>query len=177
MPDSQEYKKNARTNGDYQKIWQSTGKCVFCDLKDKYILLEENEIVLTINIYPYIDGQLMAVPRKHICSPKELSNKQWGTIRKFNYLAKKLIRETHGIKGMWTLIREGGVDAQMSVTDHLHVHFIPFDESDLCKWNYRKLKFTPVENAKKYRQEADKIKKLIQRYNRKYSNRKHSHQP
>lgn len=169
MPDEQQHKKDARVNGDYEQIWQNTGKCVFCDLKDKYILLEENDIVLTINIYPYIDGQLLAVPREHIRSPKELSSKQWATIRKFNYLAKKLIREVHGIKGMWTLIREGGAEAQMSVTDHLHVHYIPFDEADLCDWNYRELKNTPLENSKKYKQEAGKIKKLIRRYNKKYS--------
>ncbi len=166
----QHYKKNARVNGHYKQIWQNTGKCVFCDLKDKYILLEENGVVLTINIYPYIDGQLMAVPRKHIRSPKELTPKQWNTIRKFNYLAKKLIRKTHDIKGMWTLIREGGVDAQMSVTDHLHVHFIPFDKADLCQWNYRELKQTPLENAQKYRQQAPHIKKLIKRFNKKYNN-------
>lgn len=166
--DKQKYMKNARTNGDYAQIWQNTGKCVFCDLKEKYILLEENDIVLTVNIYPYIDGQLMAVPRKHVSSPKELSSKQWETIRKFSYLAKKLIRKIHGHKGMWTLIREGGEKAQMSVTDHLHVHFIPFDEADLCQWNYRELKNTPVENALEYKKQAKDIKKLIQRYNKKY---------
>lgn len=169
MPEDQHYKKNARVNGDYEKIWQNTGKCVFCDLKDKYILLEENGIVLTVNIYPYIDGQLMAVPRKHLRSPKELSPEQWETIRKFNYLAKKLIRQTHNIKGMWTLIREGGTQAQMSVTDHLHIHFIPFDEADLCEWNYRQLKYTPLENAKNYKQQAGKIKKLLKRYQKKYA--------
>ncbi|MEA2056289.1 MAG: HIT domain-containing protein [Patescibacteria group bacterium] len=166
--DKQKYMKNARTNGDYAHIWQHTGKCVFCDLKEKYILLEENNIVLTINIYPYIDGQLMAIPREHISSPKELNSKQWETIRKFSYLAKKLIRKTHGHKGMWTLIREGGEKAQMSVTDHLHVHFIPFDEADLCQWNYRELKNTPVKNAQEYKNQAKYIKKLIKRYNKKY---------
>jgi diadenosine tetraphosphate (Ap4A) HIT family hydrolase len=172
MADSQKNKqkcmKNARTNGEYTQIWQNTGKCVFCDLKDKYILLEENGIVLTINIYPYIDGQLMAIPREHIRSPKKLSTKQWETIRKFNYLAKKLMKKTHGYKGMWTLIREGGEEAQMSVTDHLHIHFIPFDNSDLCQWNYRELENTPVENAQEYKQKARYIKKLIKRYNKKY---------
>ena len=59
----QEYKRQARTKGHYEKIWQNTGKCVFCDLKDKYVLLEENGIVLTINLSPYIDGQLMAIHR------------------------------------------------------------------------------------------------------------------
>lgn len=166
--DKQQYMREARTNGHYSQIWQNTGKCVFCDLKDKYILLEESGIILTINLFPYIDGQLMAIPREHIRSPKHLSTKQWNTIRKFGYLAKKLMRRVHGHKGMWTLIREGGEEAQMSVTDHLHIHFIPFDEADLCQWNYRELEYTPVENAEQYKANTDYIKKLLKRYNRKY---------
>lgn len=168
MNSNQEYKKNARTQGYYSKIWQNTGKCVFCDLKDKYILLEENDVALTINLYPYIDGQLMAIPRNHISSPKELTDKQWQTIRKFSYLAKKLVRHVHGCKGLWTLIREGGTDAQMSVTDHLHVQFIPFDKADLCQWNYRELEYTPQQNTNLYKQEAEYIKKLLKRYQKKY---------
>jgi len=164
----QHHMRTARTNGHYTDIWQNTGKCVFCDLKDKYILLEENEIVLTINLYPYIDGQLMAIPRQHISSPKELTAKQWETIRKFSYLAKKMLRKVYGYKGMWTLIREGGPEAQMSVTDHLHVQFVPFDQADLCEWNYRELQNTPLENVSHYKKKAQYIKKLLKRYNKKY---------
>ncbi len=31
----------ARQKGEYEKAWQSTGKCVFCDLRDKYIIYEK----------------------------------------------------------------------------------------------------------------------------------------
>lgn len=165
----QVYKKNARTKGHYEQIWQNTGKCVFCDLKDKYILLEENQIVLTINLYPYIDGQLMAIPRQHVRSPKELTDKQWQTIRKFAYLAKKLVKKIYGHQGLWTLIREGGTEAQMTVTNHLHVQFIPFDKPDLCQWNYRQLKNTPLENAAEFKKKAKYIKKLLKRYQKKYN--------
>lgn len=164
----QQYKKNARTSGEYEKIWQNTGKCVFCDLKEKYILLEENEIVLTINLYPYTDGQLMAIPRQHISSPKELSSAQWETVRKFSYLAKKLIKKVHGCRGMWTLIREGGEQAQMSVTDHLHIQFIPFNHPELCHWNYQQLANTPLENIDLYKNQSELIKKTLQRYEKKY---------
>jgi diadenosine tetraphosphate (Ap4A) HIT family hydrolase/8-oxo-dGTP pyrophosphatase MutT (NUDIX family) len=168
---TQEMMKNARTSGDYDRIWATRGKCVFCDLKDKYILMEENGIVLTISLYPYIDGQVMAVPRRHVRSPKELSRREWETIRKFNYIAKKMIRKAHGIKSMWTLLREGGVEAGMSVVDHMHVHYIPFDRSDLCQWDYRQLKFTPLENVDRYRQLAEKFAKANHSYEEKY---KHS---
>jgi diadenosine tetraphosphate (Ap4A) HIT family hydrolase len=164
-------KKNARTSGEYDKIWQSTGKCVFCDLKDKYILFEENDIALTINLYPYIDGQILAIPRNHIQSPKELSPEQWDIIRKFNYLAKKMMKKIYGYKAMWTLIREGGDLAQMSVSDHLHVQFIPFDAKDLCVWNYRELKNTPLENVKLYKDQEKEMKELIEKFESKYRDR------
>lgn len=160
---SQEEMKNARTSGNYDHIWQNTGKCVFCDLKDKYIIHKENGIALTINLFPYIDGQLMAIPLRHVASPKELTQSEWETMRKFAYLARKMIKDIHKIKGMWTLMREGGVDAQMSVSDHLHMQFIPFDKADLCTWNYRELKHTPIENADLY---LKNIKEFIKDYNK-----------
>lgn len=165
---TQEMMKNARSSGAYSDIWQTRGKCVFCDLKDKYILMEENGIVLTINLYPYIDGQLMAIPRKHVSSPKELTERQWETLRKMNYVSKKIIRKTHKHKGMWTLIREGGISADMSVSDHLHMQFIPFDSSDLCNWNYRELKYTPLENVDEYRKNARLLFKTYDKFHSKY---------
>lgn len=168
MMNQQQATKLARKTGDYANIWQNTGKCVFCDLKQKYIIAEENDIALTINLYPYIDGHLMAIPKKHIASPKELTAAQWDTIRKFSYLAKKMLRKIYGYKSMWTLIREGGTKAQMTVTEHLHVQFIPFDEADLCAWNYRDIKYTAEENAQKYQDQAAYMKKLAKRFSEKY---------
>jgi diadenosine tetraphosphate (Ap4A) HIT family hydrolase/8-oxo-dGTP pyrophosphatase MutT (NUDIX family) len=160
-------KKNARTSGEYDKIWQTTGKCVFCDLKDKYILHEENGVVLTINIYPYIDGQMMAIPRRHVNTSNELSQLEWETMRKFGYIARKLFKKVHKSKAMWSVIKTG-LDAQATVADHLHMHFIPFDNPDLCKWNYRDLKFSPLENIDLYKQNIPQIKDSLTKFDQKY---------
>ncbi len=162
--------KNPRINGEYAKIWQSVGKCVFCDLKEDFIIYEENDICLVQNKYPYSDGHLMAIPRAHISSPKELSAKQWNTIRKFNYLTKKLLKKVFDVKGMWTLIREGGEVAQMTVVDHLHVQFIPFSDPKLCTWKYSELKYTPKESIKKYKSEKKEILSLLKKFKEKYDN-------
>ena len=168
LQQDQEFKKNARTTGKYDQIWKNTGKCVFCDLKQKYILLEENEIVLAVNLYPYIDGQLMAIPRQHISSPKELSPVQWETMRKFAYIAKKMVKKIYNCAGMWSLLREGGQPAQMTVTDHLHMQFIPFDKADLCQWNFRQLKYTPLENVAKYKEQKKELLTLLKKFSQKY---------
>lgn len=158
--------RDARVTGKYEEIWQNTGKCVFCDLKEKYIVYEENGIVLTVLLFAYIDGHLMIVPRRHVKSVKELNPSEWETIRKMMYIAKKMIRETHGIKGM-QIVQKDGYAAQSTV-EHIHFHCVPFDGPDLSVWNYRQLKNTPIENANLYKEHASKITKLAKRFSEKY---------
>lgn len=169
-PDEQEkqvYYRDARTGGYYGKIWTSVGKCVFCDMRDKYIVTEENGIVMTVVLYAYIDGHLMIIPRRHVRSVKELTRDEWETMRKFMYIAKKIIRSVHGIKGM-QIIQKDGINAQSTV-EHLHFQCMPFDTPDLSVWNYRKLKYTPLENAKLYKQQGKKIADLSKKFEQKYA--------
>jgi diadenosine tetraphosphate (Ap4A) HIT family hydrolase len=165
--EKQQRYRDARAKGWYDDIWKTVGKCVFCDLNSKYIFHEENGVVMTVPLYAYIDGQIMIIPRRHIRSVKDLTKKEWETMRQMMYLAKKLIRETYGIKGM-QIIQKDGLSAQGTV-EHLHFHCIPFDEPDLCVWNYRELKNTPLENAKAYQTRAQKIQKLSERFKKKYA--------
>lgn len=162
------YYRDARTGGYYGDIWKNVGKCVFCDLRDKYIFHEENGVVMTVALYAYIDGNFMIIPRRHIRSVKELTEQEWETIRKFMYIAKKLIRKVHSLKGLQYILRDGGIEAQSTVSDHLHVHCVPFDAPDLSVWNYRKLKYTPLENAELYKQQAKKIRELSKKFDEKY---------
>jgi diadenosine tetraphosphate (Ap4A) HIT family hydrolase/8-oxo-dGTP pyrophosphatase MutT (NUDIX family) len=164
----QELYRDARYTKQYDRIWQSTGKCVFCDLRDKYILREENGLVLTVSLFAYIDGHLMIIPRRHVSSVKELTQAEWDTVRKFTYLAKKMIKDVHHIRGMQVLLREGGAVAQSTVAEHLHIHCIPFDAPDLSVWNVRKLKYTPLESVALYRHEDKQLESLGQRFEKKY---------
>jgi dCMP deaminase len=165
----QEYYRDARTGGYYGKIWTTVGKCVFCDLRDKYAVMEENGMVMVVALYAYIDGNVMIVPRRHVKSVKELTDTEWQTARKFMYIAKKMIRKIHGIKGLQYIVRDGGIEAQSTVSDHLHIHVIPFDAPDLSTWNYRKLKYTPLENAELFRRQQKTIDELSERYDTKYA--------
>jgi len=159
--------RDARVDGHYNDIWQTVGKCVFCDMRQKYIIHEENNVAITISLYAYIDGQIMIVPKRHVRSIKELTTDEWQTIRKFFYIAKKMIREIYGIKSM-QIVQKDGAGSQSTV-GHLHFHCVPFDAPDLCEWNYRKLKNTPLENAQLYQAQAAKIQNLSQRFTKKYA--------
>lgn len=163
----QELYRDARATGRYDGIWQSVGKCVFCELNEKYVFFEENGIVMTISLFAYIDGHFMIIPRRHIRSPKELTQIEWDTIRKFTYIAKKMIKEVHGINGM-QLVQKDGANAQSTVDQHLHFHCIPFDAPDLCEWNYRTLKHTPLENVALYKKDRKKIIEHGMKYEKKY---------
>ncbi len=166
----QELYRDARITGKYDDIWQNVGFCSFCKLNDSYVYLEENDVVMTVALYAYIDGHSMIIPRRHVLSAKELTPLEWETMRKFMYIAKKLIREEYEIKGVQYILREG-TGAQGTV-DHLHYHCMPFDAPDLSMWNYRKLKYTPIENVQKYRKHAEKMKKLGKRFEKKYKDDK-----
>lgn len=159
--------RDARISGEYNDIWQSIGKCAFCDLRDKYVFHEENNIVMTVAVFAYIDGHFMIIPKRHIKSVKDLSPSEWETMRKFMYIAKKIIREVHGIKGM-QIIQKDGISAQSTV-EHLHFHCMPFDAPDFNEWHYRTLKNTPVENANMYKDISRKIQKLSERFEQKYT--------
>ena len=158
--------RDARVTGKYDEIWQSTGKCVFCDLKEKYIVYEENGIALTVLLFAYIDGHMMIIPKRHVKSVKELTPDEWETMRKMMYIAKKMIREVHGIKGMQIVQKDGA--AAQSTVEHIHFHCVPFDAADLSVWNYRQLKNTPIENANLYKKHSDKMSKLAKRFSQKY---------
>lgn len=164
--EKQAFYRDARFTNTYDGVWQSVGKCVFCDLNDDYIIMEENGVVLTVSVYAYIDGHLMIIPRRHIRSVKELTPSEWETMRKFMYIAKKIIRQVHGIKGM-QIIQKDGIDAQSTV-EHIHFHCIPFDAPDLTVWNFRKLDNTPRQNAEAYREITDDLSNLSKRFDKKY---------
>lgn len=158
--------RDARFTNKYDDIWQTVGKCVFCDLNEKYVFFEENGIVMTITLYAYIDGHFMIVPRRHVKSVKELSDIEWQTIRKFTYIAKKLVKSVHGIKGM-QLVQKDGTGAQSTV-EHIHFHCVPFDSPDLLTWNYRQLKHTPLENVALYKNARKKIITADIKFQKKY---------
>ena len=124
--------RTARTSGAYDRIWQTVGRCVFCshdESQKHHEVYEENGVYMTVPAYAYIDGHLLVIPRRHVRSVKELTPLEWETMRKLFYLAKKMIRETYGVKGM-QVVQKDGRDAQSTV-EHLHFHCIPFDGPEL----------------------------------------------
>ena len=164
----QEFYRDARFTDQYDTVWKNVGGCAFCEPREKYIFFRENGIILTISLFAYIDGHFLIVPERHIRSVKDLTPIEWATVRKCMYIAKKLIRRVHDVKGVQFILKDG-VTAQSTVGDHIHFHCVPFDSPDLSVWNYRKLKNTPLENVELYKKERKKIAKLSTKFEEKYA--------
>ncbi len=148
MVDYSDY--NARKNGTYEQKWVNTGKCVFCDLRDKYIVEKGKTSVLTVNLFPYIDGHLMIIPFRHIEYLSDFTDEETLEVKKLTDKATETLKNKLGVNDVWVLYRNAlGVNAGKTVT-HAHFHIIPY-ESDMLVPKYYEIKIPPAELADKLR--------------------------
>ncbi len=148
--------KNARVSKWYDDIANSVTKCVFCDLRAKYVVLETKSSVLTMSLYPYIDGQLLILPKRHVEDLAQLTQTEWKDTKALTELGTKLIKEEFGIGGVQLLYR-GGENSGKSV-GHLHFHLLPitkefmtYDKNKGFIYKFQKIQYSPVEVAERYR--------------------------
>lgn len=152
-PYAPEAQLTARERGFYEKVLEEVakvGKCVFCDLKEKYLIEEKDGIVLTVALYPYIDGHLLIIPKRHLESIAELTKQEWETVLDLASKGTKILKENLGVINCWFLLREGrGIQAGKTV-EHLHFHLLPYDPR-VIKMGETKLTIAPLDLAKKLR--------------------------
>jgi len=145
---------NARKDGEYGEIWTDTDKCVFCDLKEKYIVDEKDGIVLTVNLFPYYDGHLMIIPRRHFEKFDEVTPKEWVTMQELAKIGIKLLREKLGIEDVWVLFRAPGGNGAGKSVKHAHMHLVPY-EKGCVEWRYGEITISPEEMARRLRHEVE----------------------
>lgn len=140
--------RTARTSAEYwyEDAWKHAGKCVFCDLRDKYIITEKNGVVLAVNLYQYIDGHLLIIPRRHFEDLLETTEKEWETILSLAKEGILRLRKRLSIEEVWFLDRApGGLAAGKTVT-HAHAHLIPFSPA-LFQWKFQEVSIHPQKLA------------------------------
>ena len=146
---SADLQKSARASGLYKKIVDDLTKCVFCDLRDKYIIDKTSHVVLAVNLFPYINGQLIIIPLRHVEKLNELTTQEWADIKILTEKALKLLKDTYGINDVWVIYREG--DRAGKSVRHLHVNITPYKQG-LVQWNYQEITQEPLKVAEKLRQ-------------------------
>ena len=147
---------NPRVSDWYDRVVNSLEKCVFCDLKEKYIIAEEGGMVLSVNLFPYLDGHLLIIPKRHIEKFNELTSLEWVTVGRFINLGVDLLKQGFGIEDSNILYREGNVGSGKSL-GHLHFHILPCVPGFLNRsekgiyYTYQELKLSPLTIAGKLR--------------------------
>ena len=119
---------------DSFKDEQSNDKCIFCEAIDKdvddinnLVVHKSSNTLIVMNLYPYNNGHLMIVPKRHLDSVDQLSVEESHELMDQILLAEKILRKIYSPQGFnigANLGRAGGA----GIDDHIHFHIVP-------RWN------------------------------------------
>jgi len=104
--------------------------CIFCEnngLDDSLVVYTGTTCFVILNLYPYNNGHLMVVPKRHLPDLASTSADERAELMALSRLSELAIHEAyhpHGINVGINLGRPAGA----GVLDHLHIHMVP-------RWN------------------------------------------
>lgn len=139
---------SARKTGQYDRIArevETSGRCVFCNLKAKYIIEEQDGWVLTVNIFPRSTGDMIIIPKKHIEKYQQLNTEDHIIVSRLNCLGMELLSSLLGIKSFYLMIREG--ENTDKTVRHLHFQILHYWKG-LIDWHPQEDILPPIELAK-----------------------------
>jgi ATP adenylyltransferase len=110
--------------------------CIFCDVsapvegssgdpeRDSLVLIHGRNCYVILNLYPYNNGHLMVVPRRHIGSLASATTDELSELMQFTRDAEVAITEAYQPQGINVGINLGR-PAGAGIVDHVHVHLVP----------------------------------------------------
>ena len=102
--------------------------CIFCDAGARadaeLVLLRGQHCYVILNLYPYNNGHLMAVPVRHLKALHELSVEERAELMSMARWAEMALTEAYRPQGMNVGINLGKA-AGAGIEDHLHIHVVP----------------------------------------------------
>jgi ATP adenylyltransferase len=107
--------------------------CLFCEMGKKKeskqdLLLYFSEFSFVImNKFPYNNGHIMVVPKKHADSPEKLSEQEYLDLSKVLKLSLNVIKNVYNPQGCNIGMNLGKV-AGAGIDEHIHYHIVP-------RWN------------------------------------------
>ncbi len=107
----------------------STSGCIFCDAANPdsdapLVLYRGGHGFVILNLFPYNNGHLMIVPRRHIASLVEASALELQELIELARRAEIVLTEAYAPQGLNIGVNLGRA-AGAGVADHLHVHVVP----------------------------------------------------
>ncbi len=103
--------------------------CVFCDAQadeqaEPLVLFSGATCFVILNLYPYNNGHLMVVPRRHVATLGEASSDELTELIRLTRAAEIALTEAYRPQGLNVGMNLGRA-AGAGVADHMHVHVVP----------------------------------------------------
>jgi ATP adenylyltransferase len=109
--------------------------CIFCDVsapdgadgspeRDSLVLVHGRDCYVILNLYPYNNGHLMVVPRRHIGSLASATSDELNELMAFTRDAELALTEAYEPQGINVGINLGR-PAGAGIVDHVHIHLVP----------------------------------------------------
>ncbi len=106
------------------------GSCALCEALDPdgpqgaWIVHRDDTVAVMLNAFPYTNGHLLVLPRRHVDDLAPLSEEEssalWGAVTD----SVATVRDAYGPDGV-NIGSNLGAAAGAGVPDHLHVHVLP----------------------------------------------------
>ncbi len=104
--------------------------CILCELgkseinKENLMLHRSNQTYIVMNRFPYTNGHLMIVPKRHLDNPTKLSKAEMLEIGELTQLSINLLTEYAHPQGFNIGMNIGRV-AGAGIDKHIHLHIVP----------------------------------------------------
>lgn len=104
--------------------------CIFCVFpaedrdRERLVLGRTAHSFVIMNKYPYNNGHLMVVPRKHVSDFSELDEESFLDLQRLLQTSTQVLREVYGPDAMNVGMNLGKA-AGAGIADHLHWHIVP----------------------------------------------------
>jgi ATP adenylyltransferase len=103
--------------------------CIFCDAAaggapDDFVLIRTPLSFVILNRYPYNNGHLMVVPRRHVATLASSTADELSDLMALTRHAEIALAEAYTPQGINVGLNLGR-PAGAGIVDHLHVHLIP----------------------------------------------------
>ncbi len=114
---------------------ENKSNCIFCDFpkekrdRENHILYQGKLAFIIMNKFPYSNGHLMVIPKRHLSDFTLLSDEEAAEVMKLARWAVKALTETyrpHGFNIGWNIGSAGGA----GIAAHMHMHIVPRWEGD-----------------------------------------------
>ena len=114
---------------DYVTSKKADDECIFCralegDHPDPLILFVGRTAYVIVNRYPYNNGHVMVVPRRHVASLVELTADELHEVALLTQRSEGVLREAYTPGGINVGLNLGKPSGG-GIHYHLHVHLVP----------------------------------------------------